>query len=104
MNSWICVVCVTRSVELCQSRVLPALGILFIWRPSNPVSWWCVSNAAPQDIELFADTVAANISRFQLGEDANVIDAARMAGVHEMILRLPDGYDTQAGDGGAVLF
>jgi ATP-binding cassette, subfamily C, bacterial len=57
----------------------------------------------PQDIELFADTVAANISRFQLGEDAEVIDAARMAGVHAMILRLPDGYDTQAGEGGAVL-
>jgi ATP-binding cassette, subfamily C, bacterial len=57
----------------------------------------------PQDIELFADTVATNISRFQLGDDAEVIDAARMAGVHDMILRLPDGYDTQAGDGGAVL-
>ncbi|MDP1866954.1 MAG: type I secretion system permease/ATPase [Bradyrhizobium sp.] len=57
----------------------------------------------PQDIELFADSVAANISRFQLGEDAEVIEAARMAGVHEMILRLPNGYDTQVGDGGAVL-
>ncbi|MDP2356769.1 MAG: type I secretion system permease/ATPase [Beijerinckiaceae bacterium] len=57
----------------------------------------------PQDIELFADSVAANISRFQLGDDAEVIDAARMAGVHEMILRLPNGYDTQVGDGGAVL-
>lgn len=57
----------------------------------------------PQDIELFADSVAANISRFQLGEDAEVIDAARMAGLHEMILRLPNGYDTQVGDGGAVL-
>lgn len=57
----------------------------------------------PQDIELFADTVAANISRFQLGDAAEVIDAARMAGVHDMILRLPNGYDTQAGEGGAVL-
>jgi ABC-type protease/lipase transport system fused ATPase/permease subunit len=57
----------------------------------------------PQDIELFADSVAANISRFQLGEDPKVIDAAQMAGVHGMILRLPNGYDTQAGDGGAVL-
>jgi ABC-type protease/lipase transport system fused ATPase/permease subunit len=47
--------------------------------------------------------VAANISRFQFGDDAEVIDAARMAGVHEMILRLPNGYDTQAGEGGAVL-
>jgi ATP-binding cassette subfamily C protein len=57
----------------------------------------------PQDIELFADTVAANISRFQEGEDKEVILAARMAGVHEMILRLPDGYDTQVGEGGAIL-
>jgi PrtD family type I secretion system ABC transporter len=57
----------------------------------------------PQDIELFADTVAANISRFQEGEDREVILAARMADVHEMILRLPDGYDTQVGEGGAIL-
>jgi PrtD family type I secretion system ABC transporter len=59
----------------------------------------------PQDIELFADTVAANISRFQDGgeEDTETILAAQMAGVHEMILRLPNGYDSQVGDGGAVL-
>ena len=57
----------------------------------------------PQDIELFADTVAANISRFQTGDDAKVIEAAQMAGVHEMILRLPAGYETQVGQEGAVL-
>jgi len=57
----------------------------------------------PQDIELFADTVAANISRFQEGEDHEVIQAAQMAGVHEMILRLANGYDTQVGEGGAIL-
>jgi PrtD family type I secretion system ABC transporter len=57
----------------------------------------------PQDIELFADTVAANISRFQEGDDTEVILAAQMAGVHEMILRLPRGYDTQVGEGGAIL-
>jgi PrtD family type I secretion system ABC transporter len=57
----------------------------------------------PQDIELFADTVAANISRFQGGEDDEVIVAAQMAGVHDMILRLPEGYDTQVGDGGTIL-
>jgi len=57
----------------------------------------------PQDIELFSDTVAANISRFQTGHDDEVIQAAKMAGVHEMILRLPNGYDTQVGEGGAVL-
>jgi ATP-binding cassette, subfamily C, bacterial len=57
----------------------------------------------PQDIELFADTVAANISRFQSGDDQATIAAAKMAGVHELILRLGDGYDTQVGEGGAVL-
>ncbi len=43
----------------------------------------------PQDIELFADTVAANINRFQPGNDEATIRAARLAGVHELILRLP---------------
>jgi ATP-binding cassette, subfamily C, bacterial len=58
----------------------------------------------PQDIELFSDTVAANISRFRRqDDDSEVIKAAQMAGVHEMILRLPRGYETQIGDGGATL-
>jgi ABC-type protease/lipase transport system fused ATPase/permease subunit len=57
----------------------------------------------PQDVELFADRVAANIGRFSDGEDREIILAARTAGVHEMILRLPEGYDTQIGEGGATL-
>ncbi len=57
----------------------------------------------PQDVELFADTVAANIGRFEEAADEKIIQAGRLAGVHDMIVRLPEGYDTQVGNGGAVL-
>lgn len=58
----------------------------------------------PQDIELFAGSVRDNIARF-LPEvtDDEVIAAAQAAGVHEMIVRLPNGYDTELGAGGMVL-
>ncbi|MGO4706936.1 type I secretion system permease/ATPase [Microvirga sp. 2MCAF38] len=58
----------------------------------------------PQDVELFDGTVAENISRFQ--PDASpeaIISAGKKAGAHELILNLPDGYDTHIGEGGASL-
>ncbi len=57
----------------------------------------------PQDVELFDGTVGANIARMESGDAQAIIDAAKRAGVHEMILRLPDGYDTEIGPQGTVL-
>tara|TARA_Y100001951_G_scaffold28503_1_gene22261 strand:+ start:2713 stop:4461 length:1749 start_codon:yes stop_codon:yes gene_type:complete len=57
----------------------------------------------PQDIELFEGTVSENIARFGEISSEKVIQAARTAGVHEMILQLPDGYDTVIGSDGVNL-
>ncbi len=57
----------------------------------------------PQDIELFEGTVSQNIARFGEVEPEKVVEAATKAGVHEMILKLPEGYDTKIGPGGASL-
>ncbi len=57
----------------------------------------------PQDIELFEGTLAENIARFGKVDSAQVIEAARCAGLHDMILRFPKGYDTPIGEAGALL-
>jgi PrtD family type I secretion system ABC transporter len=58
----------------------------------------------PQDVELFAGTIASNIARLAPDPNAEaVVAASRSAGVHELILRMPEGYETRIGPGGVGL-
>ena len=58
----------------------------------------------PQDVELFAGSIAQNISRFDPDPKSDaIISAAKEAGVHEMIIKMREGYDTQIGEQGAAL-
>ena len=57
----------------------------------------------PQDIELFEGTISENIARFGEVDPEQVVAAANMAGVHDMVLRLPAGYDTRIDAGGGSL-
>jgi len=57
----------------------------------------------PQDVELFSGTIAENIARLGAVDSGKVLEAARLAHAHDMIVRLPDGYETQIGNAGAIL-
>ena len=57
----------------------------------------------PQDTALFAGTIAENIARFAAVDSAKVVAAAQCAGLHEMVLRFPKGYDTPIGEAGRLL-
>ncbi|MCU1727695.1 type I secretion system permease/ATPase [Pseudomonas sp. 7P_10.2_Bac1] len=57
----------------------------------------------PQDIQLFAGTIAQNIARFAEVDSDKVLAAAQLAGVHQLIVQMPEGYDTRLGEGGAGL-
>ena len=58
----------------------------------------------PQDVQLFEGTVMQNISRFDADASSEkVVEAAKLANVHDLIMRLPDGYNTQLGENGSRL-
>jgi len=94
-----------------------ARALLGVWRPQHgvvrldgaDVNNWDKEELGPhigylpQDIELFEGTINENIARFGEVDPGKVIEAAKMAGVHEMILQLPEGYDTVIGSGGLSL-
>src|SRR5262245_3458663 len=95
-----------------------ARAVVGVWQPSRgkvrldnaSLEQWPIDDLGqhigyvPQDVELFDGTVAENIARFEPDADpAAIVAAAQAAGVHELILRLADGYETQIGEGGATL-
>ncbi len=57
----------------------------------------------PQDVELLDGTIAENIARFYELDSEKIIEAAKRAGIHDMILRFPMGYDTPIGEAGNML-
>jgi len=87
--------------------------VVGLWRPvaghvrldGADVGTWpreslgCHLGYLPQDVQLFPGTVAQNIARLGSTDDAQVVRAAQRAHVHELILRLPKGYDTELADG-----
>jgi PrtD family type I secretion system ABC transporter len=71
-----------------------------IWQSSGGQRYF---GYLPQDVELFSGSVRDNISRLQEADPEDVISAAKLVGIHETIMRLPDGYDTDIGEAGGRL-
>lgn len=94
-----------------------ARGLVGVWAPSGGslrldnalIAHWDKAELGPwvgylpQDVELFEGTIAENIARFGEHDSDKIVQAAQRAGVHDMILHLPDGYETSIGEGGMAL-
>lgn len=97
--------CLTRALvgvwKPLQGRVCLDGGSLDQWAPD---ALGRHLGYLPQDVELFAGSVAQNIARFESDAPPEVIiAAAQKAGVHDLILSLPEGYETQIGEEGGAL-
>ncbi|BBK30186.1 ATP-binding cassette subfamily C protein EexD [Stella humosa] len=57
----------------------------------------------PQDVDLFNASIRDNISRFQEADPKDIVEAAQLAGVHDLILRMPNGYETKIGTSNYIL-
>jgi PrtD family type I secretion system ABC transporter len=97
----------TTLLRLLAGSLAPQVGAVRL--DAAAMSTWAAEDKLryvgylPQDVELFNATVRDNIARFSDAPDEAVIEAARLAGAHETILRLPQGYATMLGPGGITL-
>jgi PrtD family type I secretion system ABC transporter len=92
-------------------------SLVGVWRPSKgsvrldgaEIADWAQDNLGryigyvPQEIEFFEGTIAENVARLSEVDSEKVVKATTMAGMHEIVLAFPQGYDTKLGETGFVL-